>query len=428
MTGRRFGPPLLPPGCAASASRGAGIAIEALSTLLGSTVAVDAVALLGERAALLGLGRRGRRSPGGSCRIIQARDGWVAVNLPRPYDHDVLPALIEAPVTGGNWEALARWARSVSADHVVDRAALLDVAASRLPVGDGGGRRAPSRAPITLASPRRAGVPGFGRCASARAGAPLVVDLSSLWAGPLCANLLGLAGATVVKVESLRRPDGARLGSPAFYDLLHAGHASVALDFATPAGRRALAALIETADVVIESSRPRALEQLGFDAAEQVASRATTWVSITAYGRSGPLANRVGFGDDVAWAAGLAARERDGGAPLPCGDALADPLAGVHAAAAAMAGLLGGGGWLIDVSMRDVLAATIGCRATPAVREPRPRRIAGRWSLDTEAGPIDVEAPRARTPHGRAARLGKHTRQMLAELVGERAARAACGV
>ena len=39
---------------------------------------------------------------------------------------------------------------------------------------------------------------------------PLVVDLSALWAGPLCAHLLGLAGARVVKVESLGRPDGAR--------------------------------------------------------------------------------------------------------------------------------------------------------------------------------------------------------------------------
>ena len=36
----------------------------------------------------------------------------------------------------------------------------------------------------------------------------LVADLSSMWAGPLCGQLLARAGATVVKVESPRRPDG----------------------------------------------------------------------------------------------------------------------------------------------------------------------------------------------------------------------------
>ena len=43
---------------------------------------------------------------------------------------------------------------------------------------------------------------------------PRIVDLSALWAGPLCAHLLQLAGASVVKLESTRRPDGARFGAP----------------------------------------------------------------------------------------------------------------------------------------------------------------------------------------------------------------------
>jgi hypothetical protein len=97
----------------------------------------------------------------------------------------------------------------------------------------------------------------------------IVVDLSSLWAGPLVANLLGRAGARVIKIESTARADGARLGTPAFFDLLHAGHESVALDFRAAPGRRALRALVEQADVVIDSSRPRAFEQLGI-AAEQI--------------------------------------------------------------------------------------------------------------------------------------------------------------
>jgi crotonobetainyl-CoA:carnitine CoA-transferase CaiB-like acyl-CoA transferase len=59
----------------------------------------------------------------------------------------------------------------------------------------------------------------------------LVVDLSSLWAGPLCGQILRRAGAHVVKVESFARPDGARGGDPRFYDWLHSGQESVAVDF-----------------------------------------------------------------------------------------------------------------------------------------------------------------------------------------------------
>ena len=49
----------------------------------------------------------------------------------------------------------------------------------------------------------------------------IVVDLSALWAGPLCGDLLARAGATVVKVESTQRPDGARRGPAEFFDLLN---------------------------------------------------------------------------------------------------------------------------------------------------------------------------------------------------------------
>ena len=47
----------------------------------------------------------------------------------------------------------------------------------------------------------------------------LVADLSSMWAGPLCGHLLARAGATVVKVESPRRPDGTRAGNQRIFRL-----------------------------------------------------------------------------------------------------------------------------------------------------------------------------------------------------------------
>jgi crotonobetainyl-CoA:carnitine CoA-transferase CaiB-like acyl-CoA transferase len=180
------------------------------------------------------------------------------------------------------------------------------------------------------------------------------VDLSAMWAGPVAAQLLGRAGARVVKVETATRPDGARRGPARFFDALHGGHESVTVDVATSEGRGRLGALLERADVVIESSRPRALRQLGFDAERMVRARpGLTWLAITAYGRSSAWSNRVGFGDDAAVAGGLVARD-DAGDPVFCGDAIADPLSGLEAVRAVGESLQRGGGEVIDVSMAQV--------------------------------------------------------------------------
>ena len=121
----------------------------------------------------------------------------------------------------------------------------------------------------------------------------VVVDLSSLWAGPLCTRLLRDAGATVIKVESRVRPDGARLGPPAFFDLLNAGKEELVLDFAAQADE--LRDLIVRADVVVEGSRPRALAQFGISAEDFLERHdgPRVWVSLTGYDRADP---RVAFG------------------------------------------------------------------------------------------------------------------------------------
>ncbi|MDN2502875.1 CoA transferase, partial [Nocardia nova] len=125
----------------------------------------------------------------------------------------------------------------------------------------------------------------------------LVVDLSSMWAGPLCAHILGRAGARVIKVESPHRPDGARADHH-FFDTLHAGHEFRTVDFRTDSGRAELAALLAAADIVIEASRPRALAQLGLGPDRRGLRPGQIWVGLTGYGRSEPM--RVAFGDDAA--------------------------------------------------------------------------------------------------------------------------------
>ena len=107
---------------------------------------------------------------------------------------------------------------------------------------------------------------------------------------------------------------------------------------------------------MIEASRPRALEQLGIDATAIVAGGGPrVWVSITGHGRDGAGADWVAFGDDAAVAGGLVAHDEHG--PVFCADAIADPIAGVVAAGAALQALAAGGRWLLDVSLSAVAAA-----------------------------------------------------------------------
>lgn len=78
------------------------------------------------------------------------------------------------------------------------------------------------------------------------------------------------------------------------------------------------------------------------------------WISVTGYGRDDPQ-QRVAFGDDAAIAGGLVAHAADG-TPVFCGDAIADPLTGLLAGLAALAGDAAGGGYLVDVAMAGVCA------------------------------------------------------------------------
>ncbi|WP_209309026.1 CoA transferase [Blastococcus sp. CT_GayMR16] len=389
LTGRPDGPPLVPPGHGATRARELAHAIAAATAGTRCPVSVDGPALLAERAAFTGHVRRGPVSPGGSCRLLPTADGWAAVSCARDVDPQLLSALVSAELGADPWPGVADWLRVHPGSDLAERAQLLGIAAA--PV-----HRPPPPPPFPAHPPRS--VDGL-----------LVVDFSALWAGPLCAALLGLAGARVVKVETPSRPDGARRGDPAFYRLLHAGHRSVVLDPELPAERRALAALVAAADIVIEASRPRALAGFGLDAAAAVAD-GTTWISITAAGRDSA---RVGFGDDVAAGAGLVVAD-DVGAPLFCGDALADPLTGLTAAALALTAPADGSGVLWDVAMADVVAATL-----PDGPEQAPRAAeasASGWVLETDAGQVPVARPRGRTVAGTAPAAGAHTAEVLGEL------------
>ncbi len=322
-------------------------------------VAVDVEELLAGRAGLLGFAPDGRISAGGATRLMRSSDGWCALTLSRQDDVDAVPALLESDAVGDDpWPAVQRWVAGNASGHVTAQARLLG-----LPVAALGETRA---APPRITKLSAAGAPR-------RLTGLLVADLSSMWAGPLCGQLLARAGATVVKVETHPRPDGTRAGPAVFFHWMNSEKLSYAVDFDEPSGLRRL---LETADVVIESSRPAALARRGLGPTDIARRDGRIWLRITGHGADGEQANWVAFGDDAAVSGGLVGGTDN--EPIFSGDAIADPLTGLHAAVSAVEALSRGGGELIELSMAAVAAtyaaddrvAETRCTAMPAPCDP----------------------------------------------------------
>jgi hypothetical protein len=317
--------------------------IAALTAHLGHSVDVRDLNAT-DRAGFLDLGEPGLWSPNRACRLFPASDGWIAVNLAREEDRELIPAWLECNVDDDAWAAIARVARERSGGDLLERAILLGLPVAR--VGEVvENRLEPPSWPLGKSRLR------------APARRLRVVDLSALWAGPLCGAVLAALGADVVKVQSTGRPDPTRRTMPEFFNRLNGQKREVQLDLAAAAGQARLRDEIAAADVLITSVRPRGLASLGLSAVGIFEENpCLTWVAITGYGWGRATAARVAFGDDAAAAGGLVGwtRNRE---PRFLGDALSDPATGLASAAGALTGVIGGGGVLIDAAMARCAAA-----------------------------------------------------------------------
>lgn len=374
LTGPASGPPAVSPAGIVRPLLGLGDALASATGRLGAQVRVDPVALAAQRAAFTGSGRSGSRSAGGYAQMVRARDGWMALNLPRPSDIEALPALVGRAVSAGDWNRIASRIAAMTAAEVVERGTLLGLAVAAA------GETAPPPAPwsVSLETPARR-----------RGPAPVAVDLTGLWAGPLAGGLLAEFGCRVLKVESARRPDGARRGPAGFFELLNGRKAHLNLDLPAPEALDRLRELIADADLVLDASRPRVMQQWGISPAEATAA-GTAWVSITGHGRSGLHANRIAFGDDAAAAGGLVV---PGEPPMFVGDAIADPIAGLVAAAVAAHLLAEGRAALVEVSLASA-SAWVRAHAGAPIDRPVVENDAC-WQVELADGPAAVRPPAA---------------------------------
>ena len=146
-----------------------------------------------------------------------------------------------------------------------------------------------------------------------------VVDLTWVGVGPLTTKYFADHGATVVKVESFRRPDGLRLQPPfpggargegfdrsGFYANYNANKLGLSLELDTAAGRDVAIRLVRWADVLAESYTPRVMRSFGLDY-EVIAAvnPRIIMLSTCQQGQTGPYADYPGYGHQGAALAGL---------------------------------------------------------------------------------------------------------------------------
>lgn len=180
-----------------------------------------------------------------------------------------------------------------------------------------------------------------------------ITDFTAFWAGPVAAQFLGTLGADVIKLEGVRRPDGMRFagGRPPSWDqwwewgpvflCSNNNKRDVSVELSSEAGRALACELIGTSDLVLENFSPRVMDNFGldFDAVAKVNPRAVM-VRMPAFGLDGPWRDRVGFAQTMEQATGMAwmTGYSDGPPVIPRG--VCDPMAGLHAAFAAIAALM----------------------------------------------------------------------------------------
>ncbi len=199
-----------------------------------------------------------------------------------------------------------------------------------------------------------------------------VLDLSRLLPGPFLTMILADMGADVVKVEDPNLGDYMRAVPPVKggvggrYLAVNRGKRSMVLDLKQAAGRDALLAMVEKADVVVESFRPGVMAKLGLSY-EVLAARNPKIVmcSISGYGQTGPYSHRAGHDlDYIALAGVLAMTGTAHAGPQMPGVQIADLAGGALWSATAILGALvgrhrTGKGAHLDISMTEGALALV---------------------------------------------------------------------
>lgn len=200
-----------------------------------------------------------------------------------------------------------------------------------------------------------------------------VLDLATLYAGPLIATTLGDFGADVVKVEHPRGDDARRWGKakngiPLWWKAISRNKKLIRLDLHEEEDRAIVRELCDWADVVIENFRPGRLESWGLGYEELSSTNpGLVMVRVTGFGQTGPYSSQPGFGTLAEAYSGFAALtgQADGPPTLPP-FGLADGVAALTGSYAVLTALRWrdhggeGRGQVVDLSLYEPLFTILG--------------------------------------------------------------------
>lgn len=226
-----------------------------------------------------------------------------------------------------------------------------------------------------------------------------VLELGRYLAAPLVGQLLGDLGAEVVKVErfgegddfrkyslvSVRDRDGNPTAESAAYTSANRNKRSIAVDMAQAEGAEIVRNLARTCDVFIENFKVGSLAQFDLDyASVSAANPGVIYLSVTAFGQTGPYAHMVGTDSIMQAMSGLmdVSGEPDG-EPTKVGTYASDYTGGLYGALAVVAAIRHrdrtGEGQHIDLSLLECSMALVGPRSCEyLVGDSVPRRIGNR--------------------------------------------------
>ncbi len=199
-----------------------------------------------------------------------------------------------------------------------------------------------------------------------------VLELATLFAGPLAATFLGDFGADVLKIEHPTRPDASRGHGPSrdgiglWWKVVGRNKRTMTLDLSSPEGAAILRRMAREADVIIENFRPGTLERWGLDyEALSVDNPGLVLARVSGFGQVGPSSARPGFGTLAEAMSGFAALtgEPDGPPTLPP-FALADGIAALATAFAVAVALAArqatGRGQVVDLAIIEPILWLLG--------------------------------------------------------------------
>jgi crotonobetainyl-CoA:carnitine CoA-transferase CaiB-like acyl-CoA transferase len=202
-----------------------------------------------------------------------------------------------------------------------------------------------------------------------------VLDVATLFAGPLAATMLGDFGAEVIKIEHPRgdpvRGHGAsKNGVGLWGKVVGRNKKSVTLYLGSPEGQEIFRRMVADADVVIENFRPGTLERwgLGYDELSRI-NPGVVLTRVTGFGQFGPYAGRPGFGTLAEAMSGFAAITGEpGGPPTLPPFGLADGIAALTTAFAVMTALRererSGHGQVVDLAIIEPILTLLGAQPT----------------------------------------------------------------